>query len=207
MAPPDFVLPPFCVYILESSKIEEFGAGFSEAFALRQVLTFSGVRHHFQICPDRRSLEQAVACIPSFCALYQTFPVVHLSGHGSFDGLVLTSGDFVRWPELTLILEPIHKHTNGLYLLSLSSCEGLGSVRQSITANGLVFGFVGTLKPVLWSDNIIGFATLYHLLQKGRSLHEAIAGMRMASGHDDYDFVHGPTFVNAVAEAKKNNTL
>ena len=61
-------------------------------------------------------------------------PALHISAHGSENGIQLTSGEVVDWVELRDLVMPINKLFNGNLLLCISSC--------SLTANtNNIFGF------------------------------------------------------------------
>jgi hypothetical protein len=193
----DFTIPKFFVYIIESNKIPEVLKGFSEGGALTNVLRFSGVESEYRPGLMKSDLANSLHRLPELVNRFQAMPIVHISAHGSPDGFELTLQEFVTWRELDEMLQPLHSICGGSYLLCLSSCHGLAGIKLAFNNTLPLFGVVGTLKQVPWPDNVIGFATFYHLLRKGKTIREAISGMRSASGHNDYNFVHGPSFVNA----------
>jgi hypothetical protein len=195
--PPDFTMPPFFVYIVESNNIHEIMDGKSEGAALQKVLNFSGVRVKYHTSLGKQDLPIQLGRAPGYTYEMQAFPVLHISAHGSLRGIQLTSGELVTWRELAELLRPLHHFSGSNYLLCLSACEGLGSVQVALATPDLpLFGVVGTSKVVDWSDNVVGYVAFYHLLQKGKTIREAVQGMRAASGHDTYAFVHGPTAVD-----------
>ncbi len=62
MNEPDFRIPRFYVYVIESNRIDEIaaGRGLSEGQALSRVLTLSGVPHKFRQVIDKPTLAAPV---------------------------------------------------------------------------------------------------------------------------------------------------
>src|SRR5260370_28613313 len=166
----------FFVHLLESSRPDEYHSGFSEAMALEQVLKFASVQHEKQYCASKSDFTRALQHIVHLNKWPAVLPVLHISAHGFEDGIALTSKEILTSNELGHMLTSLHQITNGSYLLCMSSCRGLAAIKQAFANGPPTFGIVGTLRDVNWSDNIIGFAAFYHLLQKGNSIHNAVAG-------------------------------
>jgi len=152
MPVPDFTIPVFFVYVIESNRGQEILQGFSEGAALKESLKFSGVPAFYQPVLDRAMLQQALSqkLLP-YCSGYQAFPILHISAHGCENGIALTMNEFVSWKELAAFLQPLHKQTSGSFLLAVSSCKGLTAVGIALTSpNGPFFGVVGTPENVSW---------------------------------------------------------
>ena len=76
----------------------------------------------------------------------------------------LTTGQVVTWTELANMFDPLRQVSNGSYIISVSTCEGLHAVTPALQLTGaLPFGIVATPYRVDWSDNVVGFAAFYHL--------------------------------------------
>lgn len=182
---------PFLVYVIESNRPDEIAAGMSEAAALSHVLHFSGIPVKVAAGHDKGSLGTSLAALVQQ-ALPYGIPVVHISSHGNEQGIFLTSGEFVSWGELFQMLEPLHQARSGQYFLSMSCCKGLNALALVMGNLQRPFlGIIGCADEVAWADNVIAFATFYHLSQKGRSASEAVEAMKTASGHHGYRFVAG----------------
>jgi hypothetical protein len=170
--------------------------------ALKESLKFSGVQALYQPILDRAMLQQELSKkLLAHCSTCQAFPILHISAHGCEDGIALTTNELISWKELAAFLEPLHKQTAGSFLLALSPCKGLTAVGIPLRSpNDPLFGVVGTPENVTWSDNVVGYTAFYHLLKKGQMIKQAIEGMKAASGHSEYQFVHGQTIVNVYDE-------
>jgi hypothetical protein len=125
---------------------------------------------------------------------YERVPVIHLSMHGSPEGMVLTDGHFLPWADLNWKFRMINLKLNHTLIVCLSSCYGLSGLRmlRGETAHGILENqppfrlLVSNLEPVHWSDAAIAFSTFYHLLERGKNLNELVTSMRVASGNDKF---------------------
>lgn len=186
----DFTIKDFFVFIIESNKAGEIIAGLSEGAALRKVFEFSGITVEYYTAFDANTFAVQIARMFSRAQRTHEFPILHIASHGSSQGIHLTVGDVISWQQLVSMLDPLRQISN--YLLCLSACEGLTAEHAVIKTPKLPpFGIVGTPEKVAWSDTVVAFTAFYHLLQKQKTIQEAVAGMKAASGHDTYSFVHG----------------
>lgn len=48
------------------------------------------------------------------------------------------------------------------------------------------YAIVGNSGKPYWSETVVGFTTIYHLLGKGKTIEEAIDAARIASGNRDF---------------------
>lgn len=102
-------------------------------------------------------------------------PVIHLSLHGSNQGIALTNGAFLSWYELRETLLPINQAMEGRLLICLSSCYGESGCQMAMYENQPLpfFALVGHPKSADWDDSAIVFVTFYHRLFKGAELNES----------------------------------
>ena len=59
-------------------------------------------------------------------------PIVHISAHGSDDGIGLTDGTLVSWRNLREMLKPINAALDGNLLLCMSACHGAAACRMAM---------------------------------------------------------------------------
>lgn len=196
---PDFYLQKAFVYILESNQLPEIQAGFSEGKALEHTLKFCSIKTEYRSFINKLTLAHNLKNAVSLALKYQAPPILHISAHGSEQGLIPTIKQLVTWQELFGMLAPLDALARGKYLLCMSACHGLAAINLALgNPTAPLFGVVGTLETVDWSDNVLGFASFYHLLTKGKSIRHAVEGMKAASGNDSYLFVDGKTTVDLV---------
>jgi len=161
--------------------------------ALQLVGQLDGIQVGGRFALDREHLQLAlVEGLEEFLAIVPIPYILclHLGAHGNAEGVELSRGEFVSWAELRDLLTPVCTRTSGMLLLSMASCEGLAANRAAMTLWGeedLPFILmVGSRGKPTWSETAIGYSTLYHHLQAGRSLDQAVEAMKTASGHDDF---------------------
>lgn len=113
--------------------------------------------------------------------------------HGKADGIALTNGDFISWPEFESFLAPLNNWVNGGLLICMSSCYGINAhcmASQNLN-NNTYWALVGNSHTATWSDAAVAYITFYHLLFKGIDLDSCITGMRTASGDNNFYYIYG----------------
>jgi hypothetical protein len=81
--------------------------------ALRDVLRSISVPHFYTLAINRETLGTAIGqklqrCVNQIQPFAQTtdaVPLIHLYMHGANEGIGLTDGSFIGWPELRQLLE------------------------------------------------------------------------------------------------------
>ena len=176
------------VYILESPAEADLYYKRNEGEALQRALELLGVTSVHRLIVSRGMLQDALdlGVSEALSGKPAGLPIVHLSAHGSAEGIRLTNRDFVSWAELHAFLLPA-KARLGELLLCMSACEGFAAYRTAMTAGALPFDIVvgSTGKPT-WADTTVAFSSFYHLLAKGCEIDIALSGMRAASGHAEF---------------------
>jgi len=146
----------FFVYVIESNRPEEHR--FSEGASLAKALEFSGTPCTYMNAKNKQEVDFFLRLGAPFQLTQQMlFPILHFSAHGSEHGIALTSNEFITWRELAAMLEPIQTATSGHYLIAMSSCYGLAAMNIPILTDVKMYGVVGTLRAVDWSDNVVAF--------------------------------------------------
>ncbi len=176
------------VYILESPGEADLYYKRNEGEALQRALELIGVTSVHRLVISRAMLEDALNLGLSEAVQGKPpgLPCVHLSCHGSDEGIRLTNGDFIAWRDLRQLLEPAKSHFGEL-LLCMSSCEGFGAYRLAMKEGAAPFDIlVGTTGRPTWPDCMVAFSSFYHLLAKGCEIDVAVRGMQAASGHAEF---------------------
>ena len=112
-------------------------------------------------------------------------PILHLSAHGSKDGIQLSSGEIVGWVDLRSLLLPVNVSLQGALLLCMSACEGYSACQMAMQVGDgphPYFAMVGNCGTPSWSDTAVSYLTFYHLLAKGWTILDAVQAMKIASG-------------------------
>lgn len=181
---------PF-VYIVESPSNFDFLQQRLEGQILEKALSLAQIKTSHVIATNVETFRIALGD-----KLLQTWrgipdsgvPIIHISAHGSSEGIGLTSGEFLSWDDLADLLRPINAAINGILFVCLSSCSGADGCQMAMDERDLPFcAMVSHRGTPTWSDTTVGFLTFYHLLFKGnRTLDQLVQAMRVASGDNDF---------------------
>jgi len=167
--------------------------GNQEGKLLEEGLRLCGVASLRRPVTDAASFGQAL--IDAYAEASQNkhlLPVLHFSAHGNNSGIELTDGTFITWSQLEPVLEAFNCELQGNLCVCMSSCNGYLSATHALgSADRLWKVLVGNIGSPTWNDTAIGFASFYHLLAKGKTVDEAVAGMRAASGNADFRVIDG----------------
>jgi hypothetical protein len=182
------------INVIESPSSADLAVGRSEGKMLTAALDLAGLRYAYSLVENYSQFMNALGKQTVEAYEHDRVPVIHLSMHGSPEGLVLTDGRFLSWRDLNWKFRLINLRLNHVLIVCLSSCYGLSGLRmlRGETAHGILESqppfrlLVSNLNPVPWSDAAIAFSTFYHLLERGKNPNELVAAMRMASGNDDF---------------------
>lgn len=195
--------PDAFVYVIESPGDSDLLDGRTEGRALCELLRLAEIPFAYSLVTTRKSFETALGD-----RLQQSMnqhhgpgrrpkrPILHFSMHGfeSYEGMQLTSGEYVTWPDVHELVRPLCILLEGKLDVCFSSCYGTGAVElafQELTAPP-VRHIVSHNKSVLWSDAAVAFITFYHLLfNKLRPISECVDVMKAASGDHEFQYLHG----------------
>ena len=138
------------------------------------------------------------------------YPIIHISAHGTEEGIILSSGGIVSWQNLKNILSPINEALNGGLLICMSSCQGFSACRMAMAeeeGRPPFYAIVGNTSTPLWSDTAIAYAAFYHLISKGCILINAVNAMKEASGDNNFLSILGTEARGAYLDNIKKERL
>ncbi len=182
----------FFVYIVESPSAPDLYHGRSEGALVANAL---GLDHIPCVTRTAINSEAFVAALriglPEAMKQFTgRYPILHLSAHGATAGIQLSNGDVITWFDLRQLLVPINESLGGALLLGMSACEGYSACQMAMQQQENVkhpyFAMVGNYGQPTWSDTAVAYLAFYHLLAKGRTIHEGVQAMNAASGLDSW---------------------
>jgi hypothetical protein len=181
----------FFVYIVESPSAPDLYHGISEGARVADTLTLDRIPCVTRTAINLDAFTAALTVgLPEAMKQFPgRYPILHVSAHGSTDGVQLSSGDVLPWYQLRELLLPINQSFKGALLLCMSACDGHSACQMAMNdgdAPHPYFGMVGNFGRPTWSDTAVAYLAFYHLLAKGRAIYEAVEAMRAASGNDDW---------------------
>ena len=116
----------FFVYIVESPSAPDLYRGRSEGALVPNALGLDQIPCLSRTAINREAFEAALQIgLPEAMKQFAgRYPMLHLSAHGASEGIQLSSGETISWPELRELLVPINESLGGDLLLCMSACEG-----------------------------------------------------------------------------------
>lgn len=209
----NITIPPnerlnFFVYIVESPSAPDLYHKRYEGDALLSTLSLDQIpcTHRIAISDEAFRASFLIGLMNELPIYKDSLPIVHISAHGSTEGIILSNNDIISWQTLEEILSPINKALNGKLLICMSSCEGFSACKMAMTKEekGLPFyAIVGNSSKPTWSDTAIAYAAFYHLIKKGCTMKNAVSAMREASGDANFIFITGEKAKNTFLEIAK----
>ncbi len=181
----------FYVHMIESPSPEDLLAGDLEGYVLSQALGLGRVDVAYHIAATKktfwRALDDLLPRINSDNA--KRWPILHLSAHGSQDGLQMTNTtESIRWDEMTECLRQINDSLQGKLILAVSSCHGSYAIQEALKKGTQpYFALVGSGDKIPLSDLAVGFTAFYHILNKNWDLNLAHRAMITASGNPNFN--------------------
>lgn len=181
----------FFVYVIESPSAPDIYHGRGEGEVLIQLLKLSGTASALRRTINRDAFYTSlqVGLNDEIGKFAPARPLLHISCHGSNEGIQLSSGDQVTWAELASLITPINKALGGQLVIAMSCCEGYSGIQMAMTTEDGPLPFlalVGSTGKPTWADSAIAFSAFYHLLNKNIHVRDAVQAMNTASGCNDF---------------------
>ena len=204
-------LPPeqrikFFVNIIESPSAPDIYYGRTEGALIQQAVSLNQIPCALRIAISKEAFEYAIKFdLPEVMKnIPDRIPILHISAHGSSNGIQFSNQETLDWRSLRDLLMPISVALNGSLMLCMSSCEGFSACRMAMQihdTNNPFFAVIGhTLKPT-WADTAIAYATFYHLIAKGHYVIDAVNAMQKASGDERFSIITAQAARQAYIEA------
>ncbi|MBW7933225.1 MAG: hypothetical protein H3C62_06330 [Gemmatimonadaceae bacterium] len=188
---PDEDRIPFFVFIVESPSDLDFYHDRAEGRLLAEVIRHTGVPTVLRVAITRQALVAALhyGLVDEMKANPERLPILHISAHGSAEGIQLASGEALSWQDLRDILKPVNAALKGSLFICLSTCQGYSGTQMAMYPDDEdfpYFALIGCAASPTWAETSVGFATLYHQVARGEYVEDAVEIMRRASGNDAF---------------------
>lgn len=177
----------FFVFIVESPSAPDLYHGRFEGGLVAQAIRLDSIPCAVRFAINREAFIAAfrIGLIEAMKLCQGRYPIIHISAHGNSAGIQLSSGEVVSWQELRELLVPINVGLQGALLLCMSACKGFSAIQMAMEEGDgphPYFAMVGHCGTPSWSDTAVSYLCFYHILAKGKTVLEAVAAMRAASG-------------------------
>jgi len=185
----------FYVYVVESPSSRDLLDRGLEGRVLTEALALSGIDFVYNVATDEETL---VECL--FTRFDETLqsdgyvrlPILHISAHGSNNGLQLTNKSFISWEVLKNRISAVNAMLGSTLIVCVSACYGSFAVRLAISDEASPFyALVGPSDNVALSDLAVAYSSFYHVLRKTWDLTVAHQAMVAASGNNTFQLHMG----------------
>jgi hypothetical protein len=185
----------FFVFVIESPSAVDLYHRRSEGEIIRQAVELNGIG-----CVVKTAISLAafnaclkVGLVEEMGVRGGFMPLLHISAHGSVDGIQLSDGYIMPWDELREHLRPVNEALGGSLVVCMSSYEGYSGIRMAMTNDESplpFFALVGCSEKPTWGETAVAYATLYHQLWRGEHVSDAVNAMCIASGNHMFFLQH-----------------
>ena len=204
LSSPTLTLPvrqpsPF-VFIIDSPSSHDLFEGYTIGMALRDALRSIRVPHFYTLAVNRETLGTAMGqklqhCVNQMQPFAQTtdaVPLIHLCMHGANEGIGLTDGSFIGWPELRQLLVS-HNQIKGYDpFVCMASCNGIAASSMAHAYDSVFSYLIGNTGPVLQSDLTVAYLAFYNqIFLKRATLEQSVMTMKSASGDQNFFYSSG----------------
>ncbi len=184
------------VYVIESPAPHDLLDGRTEGRVLTEALLLAGIPHWYSLASDRAMLLESLGNRLREASRHHNnklLPILHLSMHGSHQGVALTNGEFISWYDLRGLLLPLVQAMQGSLLVCMSSCFGSAGCRMAMYQDNEphFWALVGNTASATWADAAIAYISFYHLFFKGFDIKICVDSMKVASGDHNFTFFLG----------------
>ena len=193
------------VNIIESPKDSEIYNNTSEATLLKKAIELNNIPCVSRVAINKSNFFKGIhEGFVEGIKRYKFIPILHISCHGSTDGIQLSCGDIIHWDEIREYLCIINSYLDGSLLLCMSSCEGFSACKMAMRkekSQSPFLGLIGNIKSPTWPESAIAYATFYHLIINGYTIKHAVSAMCNASGNNNWEKI---TYSEAYQTYKDN---
>lgn len=181
----------FFVYIVESPSAVDLYHQRGEGYVVQQAVRLNLIQCVHRLCVNLQAFEAAltVGLKEAMDAVPGHIPILHISAHGFAQGIQLSSGETILWPQLRNMLAPVNKALDNCLIVCMSTCEGYSGSQMAMLSDPNDFPFfalVGNGSKPTWPETAVAFSTFYHLLANHHYVADAVSAMCVASGNDSF---------------------
>lgn len=181
----------FYVYIVESPSADDLFNNALEGRTLTEALRVSGIDYNYLVTANFNTFNIALGQnleSTLFHDGHKRSPIIHISAHGSPDGIAFTNGESITWESLYQRLADLNQRFSGGLIVSVSTCFGAFAERLLMPNRPApFFALVGPTTSIELSDLAIGFSSFYHNIKKYWDINIAFNAMKTASGNQNFN--------------------
>ena len=183
------------VYVVESLRSTDRKTG-EELYD--QVIGPAGYRHSKLITElvqpsDRDQFFKAFYRFVKKAVKEDRWPLLHIETHGNQDGLELTSGEFIRWPEMNDTLQALNQVSRLNLFVTVAACSG-AYLASTITPvdRAPVWAVIGPAERVGSDEVLEAFRAFYSELLANLDANAALTALRAIEVRQNKKYVFLP---------------
>ncbi len=167
------------IYIIESPDDDDVKIGWEEGPTIRDALRHARLRADLQAVEGRSAFVVALMKVAEQHEYRaEAAPVLHLSMHGSPEGVRFRSNERLPWDLLGNYLAVVNAALDGRLQVVLSTCSGFSGIQMAWREADLALPFsrlVGPVEGIPWRDTVAAFVAFYHFAYvRGGDVTEAV---------------------------------
>ena len=158
------------IYIIESPSSVDLLENRVEGNALASMLDLMKIPHNYYLAIDDQCFANAIVNITTDIIMniengISICPVIHISCHGTKEGIVLTNGIIYHWELLAMALNCVcRSSTNEQITVVLSSCYGFYGMEclngiEDVSGETIT---IGCTEEVGWDTALVAFNSFYY---------------------------------------------
>ena len=151
------------IYLIESPSKDDFYANHLEMNLIRPIAELCKIPFTPHTVRNRAYFSEALNEIKKIDGGIR-LPVLHFAGHGNEQGIGLSDGDLITWPNLRKMLIPVNKRVAGGLFVCMSCCKGISAIRSALSMeqDNPYVAIVGTEEKLDIVQTSIAYATFYY---------------------------------------------
>lgn len=156
MAEPNRIVHVTKLAVIESLGEIDGNTGEQLAQDMRDELREAGTSPvvHVYRCPGADTFRQTVSQLTGEAEREEHLPILHIECHGDdIEGLTFADGTTLGWMDLTDILRPLNKATEGGLIVTVAACFGIGAIRGlDLTQPAPFYALIGPSQKIWGSE-------------------------------------------------------
>ncbi len=153
-----------CIYYIEYPKPSDVNKGLIEGVSMTAKLQSIGAHCVYKLVQNNVEFENALKKAGNVLTAYDTC-FIHISSHGSPEGVGISKDDIISWERLTEVMKSIDLEVRSKCCLCLSTCYGASAMNIGKNRWLPYYNYiVGPVREIGWSESAMAFSLLYHLL-------------------------------------------
>lgn len=152
------------VYYIEYPKPSDIANGWIEGAEMVRILESIGVHCFYKLVKNNAEFESALRSAGNILMGFDKC-FIHISSHGSPEGVGISKDDIISWEQLTDVMKNIDLEVRSKCCLCFSTCYGASAMNIGKNKWLPYYNYViGPTQEIGWRESAKAFSLLYYLL-------------------------------------------